>query len=855
MKLQGFSVIFTLVCIPLLLVLGYYISLQVDTITLQNQYDTKLLDATYDAMSSFEINTANEDLSSVSDSLRTIIEASNNIFFNTLATNMGLSNASKSYIEPYIPSVLYTLYDGYYIFAPTSIPVVKTNDSGVALAAGMDGVKWNKGGSYYEYSDVDADNDGTLDVNPATLDFEDEYLGNKIDYGQLLYETTHDNQYTTNVNDAKLKISNVLKSYMPYSARYRASNKAPRSTGGINCVFSGNVNYDITVVYTLDNFITVDGYFETGGANSRIYYTESGYLLKGNDENVDVVLHNSTGDISVVNNNGIARYNQNEVQNIIDNLYGSDNCAIVTIRDDRTRNGDNTTTISTEEIDDLNDDYIHNHRELYPIFNPDVADPADAFDQNEERLKELLVNSDRWNEKSLREKYEVLLTILKNRYNEIEDVDLSTVDQTYKDRRLNKLRVLNRFMNEVQETLDTMSSVAYYAKAKIFTSWVNSHLSMVQANDLVQISGIDYATIQESIEGTRDFSDDSMNNLKDQLDFKNDESYIFDVDAFDGEGALGENDNSGRSKLNEDSATEISDESVFYNHKLRVIRSSIQYSLNLAMSTYNSNEAYGSLGNNVLNKGGGTLHQAYAMPVIKFEEWEKITDNPSIVAFMQGLKCGLKIYNNYAIVSSTNNEVMVHPEQIYYVAYNRDNYEAVNSGGLRDVDSFYHRIDCGGLLSDCSSITNLGIRSFSSKEVKYDKIYDKTAVQSRPYKYDHKNLACYACINDGNYIGDDYVDVFNSAVSPQYLREAFYSAVGKERNNVYKMNAFSKSDGYQKVYSRSNAILTTASALTIKEIKAIRIVFGFVSGEGSESLNFKVTSSSGTNRSIFFFCR
>ena len=118
MKLQGMSIIFALVCLPIILVIAYYISLQIDTITLQNMYDSKLLDATYDAMSAFELNTANEDLSSVSDSLRTIIEASNNIFMNTLATNLGMSNASKSYLEPNIPSILYTLYDGYYIYAP-----------------------------------------------------------------------------------------------------------------------------------------------------------------------------------------------------------------------------------------------------------------------------------------------------------------------------------------------------------------------------------------------------------------------------------------------------------------------------------------------------------------------------------------------------------------------------------------------------------------------------------------------------------------------------------------------------------------------------------------------------------------
>lgn len=106
MKLQSMAVIFALIVIPLILVLTYYIQLQVDTIALQNEYDTKLLAATRDAVAAFEINTANEDLSTVSDSLRTILEASSNIFTNTLATSLGMSNASKAHIEPYIPALL-----------------------------------------------------------------------------------------------------------------------------------------------------------------------------------------------------------------------------------------------------------------------------------------------------------------------------------------------------------------------------------------------------------------------------------------------------------------------------------------------------------------------------------------------------------------------------------------------------------------------------------------------------------------------------------------------------------------------------------------------------------------------------
>lgn len=143
MRLQGISIVFALVCLPIILVIAYYINLQVKTLIIQNQYNSKLLDATYDAMSAFELNTANEDLSTVSDSLRTIIEASDNIFMNTLSTNFGMSNASKSYLEPFIPAILYTLYDGYYIYAPTYAPTVVTDSSGNAVSVGDVGVTSN----------------------------------------------------------------------------------------------------------------------------------------------------------------------------------------------------------------------------------------------------------------------------------------------------------------------------------------------------------------------------------------------------------------------------------------------------------------------------------------------------------------------------------------------------------------------------------------------------------------------------------------------------------------------------------------------------------------------------------------
>ena len=77
-------------------------------------------------MLAFEMNTANENLSTVADSLRSIIEASNSVFFDSLASNFGMSNANKSLFQAYTPAILYTLYDGYYIYTPTKQPELLT---------------------------------------------------------------------------------------------------------------------------------------------------------------------------------------------------------------------------------------------------------------------------------------------------------------------------------------------------------------------------------------------------------------------------------------------------------------------------------------------------------------------------------------------------------------------------------------------------------------------------------------------------------------------------------------------------------------------------------------------------------
>lgn len=116
MKLQHLAIIFVIIILPISLVVGEYIAAQIDTIYLQTQYSKKLQDATYDAMKAFQLNTVNNKYSSISDSKIRDIEASISTFYNSLGTSMGASGYDEDTLKEYIPAIVYTMYDGYYIY-------------------------------------------------------------------------------------------------------------------------------------------------------------------------------------------------------------------------------------------------------------------------------------------------------------------------------------------------------------------------------------------------------------------------------------------------------------------------------------------------------------------------------------------------------------------------------------------------------------------------------------------------------------------------------------------------------------------------------------------------------------------
>lgn len=124
MKLQHLTVIFIIIVLPITLILSAYTGAQIDILTLQNQYDDMLLTATYDGIKAFQINASYNSLSNVSDALREDVESAISAFMQSLVVKMGVGGYDINHMKSYVPAILFTLYDGYYIYTPA-----KTTDA------------------------------------------------------------------------------------------------------------------------------------------------------------------------------------------------------------------------------------------------------------------------------------------------------------------------------------------------------------------------------------------------------------------------------------------------------------------------------------------------------------------------------------------------------------------------------------------------------------------------------------------------------------------------------------------------------------------------------------------------------
>ena len=260
------------------------------------------------------------------------------------------------------------------------------------------------------------------------------------------------------------------------------------------------------------------------------------------------------------------------------------------------------------------------------------------------------------------------------------------------------------------------SAKLYKDNSREFMNWLNTDPIGIKVRNLVTPAN------------ARKISDQNGQNYVAYQEFSNDDSKIFEINS---------------SNDPEDNA------SAFNQHKRAIIKASIQDNLNNAIAIYNANS--NAMGTNA----------AFSMPKLSEVDWDKILDNVNFVTFMQGLSLGNKVYNNYSIVSSSNNKQYVRKDSIYIVK-----------------DGEYHTVDC----EELKNANNLiGYKSADFVRVKYE-----TTVNGNDeyrYYYRRREYACYKCI-----VKSSKFDL-SKLNEPEYssVKTAYYTALARERYNLDKV--------------------------------------------------------------------
>lgn len=248
MKIQNLAIIFLVIILPILMILGYYLKLQEDTLTKQSEYNAKLSSSVKEGIKAYEINTVNWREQRGEE--RRNVNASVNTFLTSLANNLNISGTSKEYMVNYVPAVAVTMYSGYYIYSPAYVSDVLESDQGVQLYFNGTELTTN-------YSTDGALNDvaykpasGATSVRSASYTYVDSEGNEK--------KTTY--SFTTDAAQALKAYKHSLSNQIAYSGTYR----------------KGTVN--VTINYTLDNRIYIygkDGTKDIEEQGSLVYFDKS----------------------------------------------------------------------------------------------------------------------------------------------------------------------------------------------------------------------------------------------------------------------------------------------------------------------------------------------------------------------------------------------------------------------------------------------------------------------------------------------------------------------------------------------------------------------------------------------------
>ncbi len=142
MKIQSLAIIFVIIVLPITIIIGEYASVQIETFRLEQLYDSRLINATQDGLKAFQINTFNDAASDIADSKLSSIEASVNAFYNSIKSSFELEGYTEEDLKSYVPALVYTMYDGYYIYSPYTNVATADEENGLNINLDSDNIEY-----------------------------------------------------------------------------------------------------------------------------------------------------------------------------------------------------------------------------------------------------------------------------------------------------------------------------------------------------------------------------------------------------------------------------------------------------------------------------------------------------------------------------------------------------------------------------------------------------------------------------------------------------------------------------------------------------------------------------------------
>lgn len=223
--------------------------------------------------------------------------------------------------------------------------------------------------------------------------------------------------------------------------------------------------------------------------------------------------------------------------------------------------------------------------------------------------------------------------------------------------------------------------------------------------------------------------------------------------------------------INEDNDPE-DENSPFMNEKINVMQASITKNLNNAIYNYE-----------------GAVSTTYEMPQLNGEDWEKILNNISIIAFLKDIPIGATTYNNYVVINSTTNQKYNSSKAIDFIEYVNDKDTGTKSYG------YYHKITCEDMIKDLESGLVSEIIGYAS--VDYERYKYTPEDSDEPYYYyKHNEYADYECeierIENQNVATiEEYIKgkTVNNNVRNKILK-SYYTSVGRIRYRLIKASSY-----------------------------------------------------------------